>query len=204
MKLYHTQVAPNARRVRIFLAEKDLLKHVELITVKLGEGEHKSSDFLSKNPYATVPVLELEDGTYLTESHSISRYFESLSQSNQLFGDSPQQQAVTDMWQRRAELGVLYSTGNYFHHATSGIGDERYRNKDWGLHQQKNLVQHLKIMDEQLEKNEFLAGDKYSIADITLLCALDFALHLELLKLNDYPQLSRWHKEVSQRPSSAA
>ena len=204
MKLYHTQIAPNARRARIFIAEKGLTDHVELITVKLGEGEHKSAEFLAKNPYATVPVLELDDGSYITESHSISRYFETVKSENKLFGESAQEQALVDMWQRRAELGVLFSTANYFHHATEGIGDDRYRNKDWGLHQQKKLPQHLKIINAQLSKNKFLAGKHYSIADITLFCALDFALHLDLLDLNDYPHLLRWHQEISQRPSSAA
>ena len=204
MKLYHTQIAPNARRARIFIAEKGLLENLELITVKLGDGEHKSADFLAKNPYATVPVLELDDGSFITESHSISRYFESLSSGIKLFGETAKQQATIDMWQRRAELGVLFSTGQYFHHATQGIGDDRYRNKEWGLHQQSQLLLHLAIMEKQLQHNPFLAGEIYSIADITLLCSLDFALHLNLLTLDDYPKLSRWHQEVSQRPSSAA
>ena len=205
MKLYNHPAAPNPRRVRMFLAEKDLLNQVEIINVDLGKGEHKSSDFLKKNPYAGLPVLELEDGTSISESVSISKYFEDLQPESPLLGETSKDKAVIDMWQRRVEQGVLGPIGTYFHQATDGLGEKnKYRNKEWGEHNLNLLKSSLEIIETQLDKNVYVAGNNFSIADITLLSALDFGLFLKIVDLSAYPSVHNWYKTVSKRPSAAA
>ena len=205
MKLYNHSQAPNPRRVRIALAEKGLLDQVELVDLELGKGEHRTEPFLKKKPYATLPVLDLADGTSLTESISIIRYFEALSPETPLFGSTPQEKAVVDMWHRRVENGVLGSIGTYFHQGTDGLGDVgRYRNKDWGLHNLNLLRTSLDIVESQLNSNEYVAGTNYSIADITLLCAIDFGLNLKIVNLEDYPSLKTWYNSVTERSSAKA
>ena len=108
------------------------------------------------------------------------------------------------MWLRRIESGILNSIASYFHQATEGLGDERYRNKEWGEHNLNILSKSLDIVEEQLSGRAFVASDKYSIADITLLSAIDFGLHLQLVELDKYPAISTWHTSVSQRHSAEA
>jgi glutathione S-transferase len=205
MKLYNHSFAPNPRRVRIFLAEKGQLEQVELIEVDLLAGEQNSAAFREKNPYGGIPVLELDDSTYISESVSISRYFEELYPNNPLLGQSAKEKAIIDMWQRRAEAGVLGTIGTYFHQATDGLGEkDKYRNKEWGEHNLVFLENSLNIIEDQLTNNVYLAGTDYSIADITLLSALDFGLHLGIINFENYPALKNWYDTVSKRPSAEA
>ncbi len=205
MKLYHHPIAPNPRRVRIFLAEKGILNDIDLITVDLGKGEQNQSEFKSKNPYGALPVLELEDGSFISESISISRYFEELVPQNPLLGKDAKEKGTIDMWLRRVEGGVLGPIGTYFHQAAGGLGEkDKYRNKEWGEHNVNILNNNLEILEDQLNKNIYIAGGEFSIADITLLSALDFGINLGIVNLDEHPSIKSWHKLVSKRPSAAA
>ena len=205
MKLYDNTIAPNPRRVRIALAEKGQLEQVELINVDIFKGEQNTKEFRSKNPFGGVPVLELDNGDVITESVSINRYFEEKFPENPLFGTTAEEKAKIDMWHRRIESSVLGSIGTYFHHATDGLGESnRYRNKEWGEYNVNNLKSSLNLVEDQLKENDYIAGEHYSIVDITLLCSVDFGLFLKLIDLENYPAIKNWYERVSQRPSSGA
>ncbi len=204
MKLYEYNPFPNPRRVRMFLAEKGI-KDVEFVQVDVPSGEHRSEEFVKKNPSAAVPLLELDDGTNISESFAISRYFEEAYPEPNLMGATPKESAVVDMWQRRVEQSLMGCFTTYFHQATEGLGAlELYQNKDWGEKNREMARSGLEQLNKQLASNQYVAGDKYSIADITALCAIDFALFIKIEKLEDYPNINRWYEEVSNRPSASA
>ena len=205
MKLYDNTIAPNPRRVRIALAEKSQLDLVELVNVDIFNGEHNSSEFKAMNPFGGVPVLELDNGDIIAESVSIVRYFEEKFPGTPLFGTSPEEKANVDMWHRRIESSILGSIGTYFHHVTNGLGESnRYRNKEWGEHNLKNLDDSLNIVELALKENAYVVGSNYSIVDITLLCSIDFGLYLKLIDLKNYPAINEWYDRVSKRPSTGA
>lgn len=203
MKLYDAKALPNPRRVRIFLAEKGVNLPFEEVDVL--NGENRKPEFLKRNPDATVPLLELADGNYLSETIAISRYFEELYPDKPLMGAGAEEKAAVEMWQRRVEHSLLNTLIAYFHHATEGFGDKaRYRNKEWGLHNRERFLASLDLFDMQLGTNSFIAGENYSIADITALCAIDLAkaLHIDIPEKHEH--LNAWYIRVSQRESAAA
>ena len=205
MKIHEHAALPNPRRVRIFLAEKNLTDKVEFIQLDCFKGEHKTAEFKAKNPSTGVPVLELDNGSYISETMSIMRYFEALYPEISLLGNSAEEIAVIDMWQRRIESTVFGALGNFFHHATNGLGDaDRYRNKEWGEKNLENFIKSLDWINSELSKAAYIAGENYSVADITLLCAIDFALFAKVIELSNYPALKTWYQKVSERPSSQA
>lgn len=203
MKLYDAKALPNPRRVRIFLAEKGVNLPFEEVDVL--NGENRKPEFLKRNPDATVPLLELADGNYLSETIAISRYFEELYPDKPLMGAGAEEKAAVEMWQRRVEHSLLNTLIAYFHHATEGFGDKaRYRNKEWGLHNRERFLASLDLFDMQLGTNSFIAGENYSIADITALCAIDLAKALHIDIPEKYEHLNAWYIRVSQRESAAA
>ena len=205
MKIHEHAALPNPRRVRIFLAEKNLTNKVEFVQLDVFKGEHKTAEFKAKNPTTGVPVLELDNGTYISETMSIMRYFEALYPEISLLGSSAEEIAVIDMWQRRIESTVFGALGNFFHHATNGLGDaDRYRNKEWGEKSLENFIKNLDWINSELSEKAYIAGENYSVADITLLCAIDFALFAKVIELSNYPALKNWYQKVSERPSSQA
>ncbi|MGO1118331.1 glutathione S-transferase family protein [Rhodovibrionaceae bacterium A322] len=202
MKLYEYEAFPNPRRVRIFLAEKGL--EVEREQIDVPGGAHRQDDFLKKNPFAGVPVLELDDGSHLGETTAISRYFEALKPSPALMGTSPQKIAEVDMWQRRIEQGLLDKLLAYFHHATPGLGElETYQNADWGHHCRESVTGMLEKLEQALEGRDYIAGE-FSVADITALCALDLAAFLEFDLPEDLVNVRAWHARLAARPSARA
>ncbi len=203
MKLYEFEAFPNPRRVRIFLAEKGIEVPREQINVL--EGEHRTDAYKAKNPSATVPCLELDDGSYISGCVAISRYFEAANPTPALMGGTPTEQATVSMWQRRVEEGLMDASTTYFHHATPGLGElELYQNKDWGMKNRERTIATMKWLDEELANKPFIAGSHFSIADITALCAIDFVMFAEITTLDDYPNLKRWYGEVSVRDSAKA
>ena len=141
MKLYDYQPFPHPRRVRMFLAEKGITIPVEQVDVMAGE--HRSAEYLDKNPEGLVPLLELDNGEYVTETVAISRYFEETQPEPALMGSGPEDKARTEMWHRRVESGLFNALITYFHHATEGLGDERYRNREWGEQNKNDRAQHI-------------------------------------------------------------
>lgn len=202
MKLYQTQMAPNARRVRIFLAEKNI--DIECIEIDLKAGGNLTGEFKSKNPFAKVPVLKLDDGTFISESVAICRYFEELQPEPPLMGTSALEKAQIEMWQRRAELNFLFPVAMVFQHCSGFFKDRMKPRKDWGEDNVKTAFGYLKLIDQHLSNNTYLAGGNFSIADITMLSALDFAKVVDIRLNEKHLNITRWYKLVSARESAKA
>lgn len=203
MKLYEYEAFPNPRRVRIFLAEKGV--EIPRQQVDVPAGEHRSPEFLRKNPAGAVPVLELDSGEYLAETVAISRYIEEKYPANPLMGSTAEEKARIEMWQRRVEHSLANSVASYFHHATEGLGEaDRYRNREWGEKNRETAISAMWQIDSQLADNRYVAGENFSIADITALCAVDFAGAVDIPIPADCSHLQRWYQEVNQRQSTAA
>lgn len=203
MKLYEFEPFPNPRRARMFLAEKGL--EVERIQVNVPEGEHRKQAFRAKNPSATVPCLELEDGTVISECSAISQYVEAAYPEPALLGKNPAEKGRIAMWQKRVEDGLMDAGTTYFHHATPGLGAlEKYQNKDWGLKNRERATETMRWLDAELADRRYIGGDNYSIADITALCGVDFAKFCEIEIPEDCKNLQRWYEDVSSRPSAQA
>ncbi|MEM1162511.1 MAG: glutathione S-transferase, partial [Pseudomonadota bacterium] len=194
---------PNPARVRIALAEKGLTDQVEFVPVNVPEGEHRKADFLAKNPSGTVPVLELEDGTTISECTAITEYLDNLVGSPTLTGATPTDRARIHMMQRRAEVGLMDAVGTYFHHATEGLGPEieTYQCAEWGNHQKDRAVAGMHYLDGVLASQPYLAGDVFSMADITAFAGLAFADFAKIDVPAECTHLAAWRDRVAQRPS---
>ncbi len=205
MRVYDFEGFPNPARVRIALAEKGLTDQVEFVAINVPEGEHQSEAFRAKNPSAAVPVLELDDGTCLSECTAITEYLDNLHGSPTLTGNTPRSRAVIHMMQRRAEAGLLDAVATYFHHATPGLGKEieGYQCAEWGEHQKTNAVKGMRYFDGVLANQPYLAGEEFSMADITAFAGLAFADFAGVDVPEDCVNLKRWHARVSERPSIA-
>ncbi|WP_426415724.1 glutathione S-transferase family protein [Aestuariirhabdus sp. LZHN29] len=202
MKIFETKTAPNARRVRMFLAEKGV--EVDYLQVDITQGENRSAEFRSKNPWGKVPVLELDDGTCISESIAICRYFEELQPEPSLMGESPLEKAQIEMWQRRMEFSLMMSVGMGFQHLSGFFKDRMTPIKEWGEINQKAATQMLAILDTHLADSTYIAGDQFSVADITALCSIDFARVIDVRPTPEQEHLQRWYQLVSSRPSAKA
>ncbi|TIL58978.1 glutathione S-transferase [Mesorhizobium sp.] len=203
MKLFDGGRAPNPRRVRVFLAEKGL--EIPLVPVDMGALEHREQPVSSRNPLQRLPVLELDDGTVITESVAICRYFEELHPEPALFGRGALGKALVEMWQRRMELNLLNSVSAAFRHVHPAMrGWEIPQIPEWGEANKPKAVEFLKFLDDELANREFVAGDAYSIADITGLIAIDFMKPARIKVPEDCANVLRWHQAISSRPSAAA
>lgn len=203
MKIIETNSAPNPRRVRIFLAEKGI--SVPFEQRNLMSGELKEAPFSAINPMQRVPVLVLDDGTAISESVAICRYFEELQPNPPLFGSGPLQRAMIEMWQRRAELGLLFHVAQAFRHLHPKMSQlEVPQIAAWGESNKDKAIEMMKIFDHQLRQNRFVAGADYSIADITAMVAIDFTKPAKIAMPDDLESLKRWYGEVSARLSAAA
>ena len=203
MKLYNHALAPNPRRVRIFAAEKGidlLLEDVDILA-----GQSRTPEFLAKNSSGGVPVLEFDDGACLSESVAICRYLEGLNPEPNLLGRDLREQAEIERWNRRMELELFAAIGRTVQN-TSPIFAGRFKQfPDYGETQRAVVYQRLERMDRELNGNEFVAGDRYTIADITALVAIDIGGRLADIKIApELPHLSRWYQAVSSRPSAKA
>jgi len=206
MKIHEFAGFPNPARIRIALAEKGMTDRVTFITVNVPEGEHQSDAFREKNPSAAVPVLELDDGTCISECTAITEYIDHLDGEQVLTGSEPKERAVIHMMQRRAEAGLLDAVGAYFHHATPGLGPdiEGYQCGEWGTHQKEIAINGMRYLDRVLANQPFLAGTNFTMADITAFAGLAFADFAEIAIPDDCTNLRDWRSRVSARPSIAA
>ncbi|MBA8902121.1 glutathione S-transferase [Phyllobacterium sp. T1293] len=203
MKLYDGGRAPNPRRARIFLAEKGI--EVPLVPIDMGAMGHRCAELTALNPLQRLPVLELDDGTVIAESVAISRYFEELYPEPALFGRGALGKALVEMWQRRVEFNLLATVASAFRHIHPAMVEwEVPQIPEWGEANKPKAIAFLDVLDKQLETNEFIAGNEYSIADITALVAIDFFKPARI-QLPDYvTHVRRWHEAVSNRPSAKA
>ncbi|MEQ1953429.1 glutathione S-transferase [Mesorhizobium sp. CN2-181] len=203
MKLYDGGRAPNPRRVRVFLAEKGIA--VPLVPVDMGAMGHKGAEVTAKNPLQRLPVLELDDGTVLTESVAICRYFEELHPEPALFGRGALGKAVVEMWQRRIELNLFHAVAQAFRHTHPAMKEwEIPQVPEWGEANRPRAVEFMRILDDHLATHEFAAGDTFSIADITGLIALDFMKPARITIPEDCGAVLRWHQALRARPSASA
>lgn len=201
MKIYEMKMAPNPRRVRIFVAEKGMTMPFE--QVDLFHGASKTPEFLAKNPLGAVPVLELDDGTCISESVAICRYLEGLYPNPPLMGIGTLGQAVVEMWQRRMEFNVFLPIEQTFLH-TSEWFKSRPQVAEFAEVCRQKGYQGLEWLNTVLATRRFVAGDDYTIADITALVAVDFTSFPGIEVKTEFQHLTRWHAEVSGRPSAQA
>lgn len=203
MKLFDGGRVPNARRVRIFLAEKGI--DVPIVPVDLGKMEHRDAAFLARNPLGRVPVLELDDGSMLTESVAICRYFEELHPHPPLFGNGAKGRALVEMWNRRAELDLYLPIQHAFRHTHPGMaGYETPQVVAWGEANRPRAEEMMRLLDRELAQRPYLAGDTLSIADITAYVALDFTKPAKITIPDDLASLQRWRAGIAARPSASA
>lgn len=202
MKIYEMRIAPNPRRVRIFLAEKGI--ELDFVELDLQKGENLTPEFRKKNPMGKVPVLELDDGACISETVAICRYFEELQPDAPLMGRTPQEKAEVEMWQRWIEFYFLMPTGMCFQHSSGYFKDRMTPIKEWGDECGKNTLKFFKRLNDHLEGKEFILGDYFSIADITAFCTIDFNKVNNFRISPDQPHLQAWYDRVKARPSSAA
>lgn len=203
MKLYDSPHAPNPRRVRMFLAEKGV--SVPTVSVDLGKLEQKSADFAAVNPLRRTPALELDTGEILTESVAICRYFEELYPEPPLFGRDALERARVEMWQRRVELEFLAAITHAFRHSHPAMREmEQPQIAEWSAANKPRAIAFARFLDAELAQRRFIAGDLFTIADITALAAADFAKPARIVFPDELTHFARWRAEVSSRPSAAA
>jgi glutathione S-transferase len=188
--------------VRIYLAEKGI--QVPYEQVDLAKGEHQTPEFLAKNPLGNVPVLELDDGTCLNESVAICRYFEELHPEPPLFGTDPVDRALVEMWQRRMEFNLFLSVALCFRNTSEFFKGRIPQVPEYGELSRKAADKAFAWLDGELADREFVAGDRYTIADITALCGVDFGRFAQIKVSEDQKNLKRWYDAVASRPSAGA
>ena len=203
MKLHNCRTAPSPRRVRIFLAEKGV--SIPLVPINIGQLEHRAPAFVAVNPMKQTPALEFDDGTILTESVAICRYFEELHPEPPLFGSDPLERATVEMWQRRMEFGLLGPVAAVFRHLHPAMAVmEAPQVPAWGETNKPKVMEFLGLLDRHLAGSEFIAGPRFSIADITGLVGVDFMKPAKLAIPEEFGQVRRWYAAVAARPSASA
>jgi glutathione S-transferase len=209
MKIYDREGGPHPARIRIVLAEKGLEDRIEFVSVDLIGAEQKQPGFLAMNPIGKVPVLELDDGTLISESTAITEYFDNLDGNRTLTGKTPREKAIIHMMQRRAEMMLIDAVDDYFHYGTRGLGEalrpwrmpDWSGAKEWGQRRGAFAVQNMSYFNDILAKQPFLAGDTFSMPDITLFAGLLFAEIAGLPIAPELTALHAWRSKVSEIPS---
>ena len=209
MKIFDIPGFPNPLRIRIVLAEKSLASQVEFVKVDLPAAEHKQDAFLAINPTGTVPVLQLDDGTYISECTAITEYLDNLDGNPVLTGKSPKEKALVHMMQKRAESELIDAVGIYFHHATPGLGPalQAYKSpewegrREWGDRSRDKAVAGMRYFDKVLATQPYVAGEFFSMADITVWAGLLFARFADIPVPDDCTSLLNWRQKVDERSS---
>lgn len=203
MLLYHDLRAPNPRRVRIFLAEKGVA--YESIEVSIATAAHRTPEFRKKNPLALLPVLELADGKILRESIAICRYLEELHPEPNLFGADPWERAQIEQWNRHAELELLVPIASVFRNTHTFWNGRIKQSAEYGEIMREVALGRFDWFNSELAQRPYIAGQRFTVADITALCAIDFGKVSKLrLDPETHPHLADWHTRVSERPSAKA
>ena len=203
MKLYDSKMAPNPRRVRIFLAEKGIAVPTE--QVDIGAKQHLTPDYAEVNPLQRMPCLVLDDGTAIAESIAICRYFEALQPEPPLFGVGAKDIAIVEMWNRRCEMYLFFSVAQVFRHTHPAMKElEVPQVAEWAEANRPRVTDFLRLIDGELARRPFIAGERYTVADITALCAVDFMKPARLAVPDELANVRRWHADVSARPSAKA
>lgn len=204
MQLYVSPRAPNPRRVTMFIAEKSITG-IEEVIVDLTGNEHKGAKYLARNPFAGVPALELDDGRVLSESRAICTYLEGLYPEPNLMGATFEERAFIEMADRRMELSLFGAIANCIRHTHPGLSAlEQPQFQEFGQLQGKKMLVVARWLDQHLATADYVAGARFTIADITAFCALEFARGL--MKFNPaeqgLPHLQAYRDRIAQRPST--
>lgn len=202
MKLHDGGRAPNPRRVQIFLREKGI--EIERIQYDINALEQKSESFTRLNPTQTLPVLELDDGTAISETVAICRYFEELQPAPPLMGTSPLEKAIIEMWQRRVEFYFLLPVAMGFRHLHPGARTiEPLQVPDWGELNKGRALRFMELLDRELRSRQYVASDVFTIADITAFVTCQFLKPARLAIPEEHTFLQRWYDRIAARPSTA-
>ncbi len=207
MKIYDWHIAPNPRRLHIYLAEKGL--NIPFVEVG-GEDLKLKPEYIAKYPHAMVPMLELDDGTLIGEVMAIARYFEELHPDPPLMGVDARDKAIVEMWEKRANEEGMLAASELFRNTHPAFADRGLPGSPEPVRQVPELVVRAKErlgrfyrkFDAQLANNEFVAGSRYTVADATALCAVDFGKWTEFQIPGDCKNMQRWYDAVSARPSA--
>jgi len=203
VKLYDSKMAPNPRRTRIFLAEKGI--EVPMEQVDMMAFEHKTPEYTAINPLQRMPALVLDDGTVIAESLAICRYFDALQPEPALFGTGAKEIGLIEMWSRRCENNLFATVAAVFRHLHPAMKElEVPQVPAWAEVNKPRVMDFLKLLDRQLSEHEFIAGDRYSVADITAQVTIDFMKVPRLAVPEELTNVKRWHAAVSARPSARA
>jgi glutathione S-transferase len=202
MKLYEFTGAPNPRRVRIFLAEKGITIPGE--QVDIAKGQNRAPEFLKINPMGGLPVLELDDGTQLAESVAICRYIEGQHPEPRLMGIDAKDIALVEMWNRRMEFEILGMTAGAFRNTSPFFKGRIPQVAEYGEICKNTALKRFEWLDTELAKRPYIAGDRFTIADITAMVGVDFGRPSNIRILPEQKNLARWHASVASRPSAKA
>jgi glutathione S-transferase len=204
MKLYDTPLAPNPRRVRWFMAEKGI-DDVEIVPLDLFEGQHKTPEYLAKAGLPNVPMLELDDGTCVTESLAICRYLESRYPEPNLMGRTPEEAAVIEMWTRRAEFMIANPVMMAVRHSHPAMAALEAQSPAYADESRRTGLRALeKVFDARLAQSEWIAGDRFTVADIIAFIGLDFGRMIKLALPPELTHVARWAEAMRARPAAAA
>ncbi|HEY4177677.1 MAG TPA: glutathione S-transferase family protein [Kofleriaceae bacterium] len=202
MLLYQDPHAPNPRRVRVFLAEKGVA--YDTIEVLIANAAHQTPEFRKKNPIALLPVAEFENGHILRESMAICRYIEELNPEPNLFGADPWERAQIEMWNRHAELELLFPISQVFRNSHKYWIGRIKQSAEFAQIMRDLATERFQWFDHELEKRQYIAGDRFTVADITAMCAIDFG-KVSQIRIDPAvtPNLAAWRARVGERASAS-
>ena len=201
MILYSSKLAPSPLKVLIFLKEKGILDQVKIIDLDLGKLEHKTPEYKAIAPNSRVPALKLDDGTIILETTAICRYLESLYPEPNLFGENPIEIASIEMWYSRVTYELMVPLMHGFRHTHPHMSQMENQNKEYGLAQRELAVKSLDVYNDIIASREFIAGERFTYADIQMVTSLQFLVRLNKLDLKDYKNLNEYINQVSSKPS---
>ena len=201
MKLYSSKLAPSPLKVLIFLKEKGVLDQVEVIDLDLGKLEHKTPEYKAIAPNSRVPALKLDDDTIILETTAICRYLESLYPEPNLFGENPIEIASIEMWYSRVTYELVVPLMHGFRHTHPHMSQMENQNQEYGLAQRELAVKSLDVYDKIIASREYIAGERFTYADIQMVTSLQFLVRLNRLDINDYENLNDYINQVSSRSS---
>ena len=209
MKLYDFPQAPNPRRVNIFLAEKGI--EVERVPTDLFKGEHMSPEYMAKNPACDIPMLELDNGTCISQIRGICRYFEESNPNPPMLGTTPEEKAVVEMWEHLAFMNGILAVAEVFRNTGKGfvgravVGPHSYpQSSELAERGASRVANFFDDINQQLSNNQYVAGDTFSMADITTLVTCDFAKWIKAEIPDQCTHLRDWYEKVSARPAVIA
>ena len=201
MKLYSSKLAPSPLKVLIFLKEKSILDQVEIIDLDLGKLEHKTPEYKAIAPNLRVPALKLDDDTIILETTAICRYLESLYPEPNLFGESPIEIASIEMWYSRVTYELVVPLMHGFRHTHPHMSQMENQNQEYGLAQRELAIKSLDVYDNIIASRQYIAGERFTYADIQMVTSLQFLVRLNRLDIKDYENLNDYINQVSSRSS---